>query len=284
MGRGFLLYRWSDGSEAVLEPVEVFAKSWAPPGSWAATGPSTPAWARSSSRSVIGEEFRIGISEPGSRRRIILYPSFLHGHPRLTLHGTDPKVTEKIDGPFRAKLLGLFLDLGIERSSPFSWGLLGTSSTRTHLPFPKFVDDGVYARRYDEAANAVGKGTSVFLGCVSGFRIVQGGRMPGRTYSARWHCDNLPPRNKVRVFAKDSERRSTVEEVVDEVVAFEDVRPASERAGFIAREVDFGELFLLNREEVEVYRLLGERLPIFWESQELRAWLEERYSSSGGPS
>lgn len=283
MGQCFPLYRWSDGSEAVLEPVEVFARSWAPPGSWATTGPSTPAWARSSSRSVIGEEFRIGISEPGSRRRIILYPSFLHGHSRLTLHGVDPKVVEKIDGPFRRKLLGLFLDLGIERSRPSSWGLLETSSTRTHLPFPKFVDDEVYARRYEEAANAVGRGVGVFLGCVLGFRIVQGGRMADRTYSARWHCDNLPPRNKVRVFAKDSERRRTVEEVVDEVVSFEDVRPASERVDFIAREVDFGEPLLLNREEVEVYRLLGEQLPIFWESQELRAWLEERYPSPGGP-
>lgn len=267
------LYRWPDGSQAVLESVEVLSTA---PAWTQSTGPSIPGWARSSSRSVVGEEFRVVVTDSATGKRVTLYPHLFSRSSRMYLRGNDPRAVERVNGPFRRKLLGLLLDLGVERPSTVSSGLLATDSARTHLRFPKFVADEVFDRRYEEAEAAVGGGAGLFLGCVEGFRLLRHGRPSTRTWSARWHSDNLPPRNKAKVFAKDSEQRSSVREVVDEVVAFEDVRPESARAAFLSAEVEFGENVLWTKDEAEVYQLLGDPLPVFWEAGRLSAWLGER--------
>lgn len=211
---------------------------------------------------------RLGVTLPRERRRVYLYPEVHEGRQIVTTSGHDQ--ADLMEGPFREKLLGFLSALGVDRPRPDSRGLVaergsGKIYRRTQLPCPRFVDDDLFARRYEEAT--VGYPRRSFLGCVERFRITS---PPGSgLFQASW-------RGEEENALKKSDLWSSVEHLVDQVVAEEDLRPASARASFLERETDPGELLALSPDELEVYRLLGEPPPFFWKGEELVAWLEER--------
>jgi hypothetical protein len=245
-----IIYRWADGSTVSLEP--------------AGTSEYFKFVARTCEN---GKMSRAGVS-------LIIRPEV----KRLFLSGHSKPVIERIEGPFRAKLLGFMLSLNLGRPRNYSSGLIESDSMRTHLKFPKFVDDQRFSNRYEEAENRT-DGNSLnsrtdgkFLGCVEGFRKKKVFYVSGKLVQLSWHHDDLPPKNGARVFKTETEALP-LREAVDQLISREDIRPESERTEWIAKNVEFGTWIAPSPEEVEVFHILDE-LPFFREPNEVREWIE----------
>jgi hypothetical protein len=142
---------------------------------------------------------------------------------------------------------------------------------RTYLKFPKFVDDQRFSNRYEEAANFT-RTEGSFLGCVEGFKKKNVLYVSGKLVELSWHQDDLPPKNGARVFKAETEALP-LREAVDQLIFREDIRPESEKAEWMEKNVEFGTWIAPSPEEVEVFRILDERLPFFWGTAELREWI-----------
>lgn len=253
---GRVIYRWDDGSVATIEAL-------------------APADDTLRVHGIVVQLCRHGRFGP-DRVRLQIFPKV---HAGLQISSQKPQVIERIDGVLRRKLLGLCLDLGLgmPRTGTAS-GLLGCDSSRKYLPCPRFVPDDRFAERYEEALQTWGavdppfSVSPLFLGRVDGVRFQK--KRDG--FVAHWHHDNLPPRNQARVFATDSGVQPTLEAAVDVLVEKNDLRPVSEEVGWWSENAELGNFVLPERDEIELYLLLGEGLPYFWPTDRLVAWLAER--------
>ncbi len=271
-----LLYRWPDGSTAELEVREMMSSSFA-----VQMGASPTVF-----------QPRIIVRQPGRKdaaylqvERLIRSRSpdiFQHV---FSLSSHDKTVVERINGPFRRKLLGLCVDIGVDRPSEWSSGLLRTGTLRTQLKFPKFVDDDRYEGRYAEAERYLIKlrdpipKIGRYLGCVQAFRVVFS-KTRG-TYDAAWDYDDLPPAHHSRTSAAKQSGFSSFREAVDAALSMEQILPLSQREAWLEENADRGELVLLSQEEMELYRMLGEAIPLFWAPERLVEWLAERRGLTG---
>jgi len=184
----------------------------------------------------------------------------------------------------RKKLLGLFLDLGVGRpcSSP---DLVSTQvGNEPTVPCPRFIPDDLWARRYEEARLVISdfeKLQEPYLGEVRCLHIANHvGLGYVQPWRAIWNFERLAVSHgqplRARWYFKRSAMSDSFEGVVDRVLDREMILPESERTGWEAAHVERGTLLLPTREEVELFRLLGEPLPFWWPQVKLAEWLRER--------
>ncbi len=200
-------------------------------------------------------------------------------------------------GEARRKLLGFVLDLGVRRPRSGILSNLLVQPRQKHLgghrevpvpslPYPRWVDDVLWERRYEEADRFVvrsGEGNQwgieadlndLFLGHVEDFRISIEHRLWRATCSgqsgvqakdlkcSRLSSDGLP---HDRYFHG----------IVDFFLDTELLLPSSSRTAWEAEHVVRGEWVLPSAEEVGLYRMLGEQLPLLWGYRRLLEWLRE---------
>lgn len=242
----FPFYRWPDGSKA-----ELFFS---------------------------GRELMLSVE--GGRCTILLS----RGRPVSFLR--DPKaqvfLEEIEDDDLGRKLRGVLLDLGVESYFTVPSGLIGTGEAMTPhvLHLPTFIDDGVWDSRYESALSTylleggiTGRvyneqmiNGSSFLGIFSGF-LVQTEDSPELlpAWKIHWNGGSF-----------DGE---TLEQALDAFFEKYPVLPESGRSRWEAENIEHGEFLFLTDEEIEIFQLLGERLPFFWDVEKAFVWLSERSSS-----
>lgn len=256
-----LVYRWQDGSQAVLqlEAGEVMLevrwvhlpRTWIDP----TTGKDTfPAFSVDS-------------------------PTETGGHRHLTLSNSR-RFPEELE----RKVLGLLLDLGVER--PYNQPSLVNHQWGVHAVgrYPRFVSDERWAGRYEEAKRSYQhQERDRLLGLVVGFQLHRGhlqvisslygpavrNRVDEGGWTAEWSGTGA---QVCSTFSRD------LVEAVDEVLQSELVLPESQLESWEKEHVERGELVAPAPEEMVVYNLLGEECPIWWEFGRLLAWAKERRS------
>ena len=89
-----------------------------------------------------------------------------------------------------------------------------------------------------------------------------------------WHYDDLPPQNGARVFRAETDLLPTLKDAVDQLIEKDDIRPESEKKDWIEKNVEFGTWIVPSQEEIEVFNILDEPLPFFWEARMLEEWID----------
>jgi len=203
----------------------------------------------------------------------------------------------------RKKLLGLFLDLGVGRPCSSSDLVSTQAGNAPSVPYPRFIPDDLWARRYEEVPRTESQPWSPskleaepYLGEIRCLHIANLGLGYGQPWRAMWYTSMVYvpvwPSSTVPTpmygdrawfdgvaYFKRSAMSDSFEGVVDRVLDWEMILPESERAGWEAAHVERGTLLLPTREEVELFRLLGEPLPFWWPQVKLAEWLRERLRS-----
>ena len=198
-----------------------------------------------------------------------------------------------------SKIVGLCLDLGVDRFYPFFRGLVTTHLRKpSEASYPRFVPEEVWAGRHEMARRYYAPnlgfsadehdalGLPPFLGWIRHFQVMTGkvhfsygsrwlGRSDGFTSISSRDGTAGRPRVDVRKIVP-TYWAPTFEAVVDELLRSELVLPASRKDAWEAEHVDRGEFVLPTAEEAELFNLLGEMLPFFWPYPALRAWVVER--------
>ncbi len=172
----------------------------------------------------------------------------------------DPELT----APGRKKLTGFVVDVGADRPKDTSCLVVPSGYTgwdaRPSVPWPNWVPDERWEGRYEEIYEYVGQTwKGGYLGVVGSLEIE--GESSGH-FQVRW-------KNERRVFP-------SLDLVVDWLCHRYMIRPESERAAWEAENVERGSFIVPTDEEVEVYRMLGEPLPLWWGEEAFEPWLRER--------
>lgn len=260
------IYRWPDGSRIILELIVVRNYQHKP---WKLDQGIITLWLK------LGDS--VGYVNP---KMVVDPDSPAFYMPEITFLsiGSHTKLPER-------HLLGFFLDAGVERKDPSHRGLFLTHHPKpdTLLPYPRWVPDELWEQRYelakDRLIGELGK-TSVdammaaqkrppFLGYLPRFVVQKTNR---ETYLAgeTWHIHaGLQPN-------EFSSKDTTLRKALDQILKEQLLLPESAREAWEAEHVLRGEWVLPGPDEVELFRLLGEPLPLFWGYERCRTWLLER--------
>lgn len=241
------IYRWSDGTEA-----QIF------------TGEFSEWKVLVCGRGTFRVELRFSIAGP----------------PKLVLEAPRVNVFDRQIVGFHLgrQVLGLAIDLGVEHPFTQGPGLFLTGRTpSTTMPYPRWIDEDRWERRYEEAAQRVSpawvyKGPpqmrealeklEPFLGVYPRFVLGPESSAPRRWFAT--YDGHAPVEGW------------SFEEVVDAFTSQELLLPASARGAWEAANAERGEFLLPSLDDVEVFRILGEPLPFFWGKARFEAWLSER--------
>ncbi len=174
------------------------------------------------------------------------------------------------------KLRGFLRDAGVGRRVPSAHDLVWKSGMNWQPALceePFFVPEDRWIARHREAQDfvePVETGGRKFLGFINDFSL---------DYTGSWTA-------RGGFFASRFSRQqsgATLEKAVDNFLRERLIFPESERAAWEAEHVEHGAWVCPSAEEVELYRLLGEALPLFWVSERLEPWAAERRAASGEP-
>lgn len=192
------------------------------------------------------------------------------------------------------KLAGFALDLGISKNVFFS-GLFETGDwgDPSIVRYPKFVPDERLERRVEEAlrmwdsvvfwpkSHEFSK-KEHFLGCVHGMQM----RAEDNQILVAWDVNGSGKRRTISEYRpkgrKDrqvpgmvSDLELVTKKLIDMVLEQEGmVLPESSREQWERENVLKGKFLIPSPEEVEVFRILDEPLPFFWEDEALIQWLD----------
>lgn len=243
-----LVYQWDDGSRLFLEPFGYWDDK---------LGTNTIGW-------------DLLLKQDGPRILARLRPA--SGPIRLSMPGTREDVEESISR-FGSLLRGFILDAGME---PF-WYLLSSPSSGFLLPVPTFVPDEKWDQRYELARTHVldtgGRGPSPrpFLGVVQGLQLY----VIARSTSGTDRDDLWVARAGRNTLISTMEK---FEPTVDKVLENFHVLPERQRLSWTEENVRRGSWVVPDEGELEVFRLLGEPLPFWWDPWKLYEWYLERLS------
>lgn len=198
-------------------------------------------------------------------------------------------------GEERKRLLGFLLDLGVGRPQR---GIHASLVTQLHVssqssvqspfvPYPRWVDDVRWEQRYEEARRFVlqdvGEGNGqrslahdgeLYLGFVESLDIYPPGS--GASTGDRW-CAICHGQSECVVPTESGLPESLYfHSVIDQLLDSELLLPTSSRRAWESEHVVRGEWCLPSPDEVEIYRTLGEDLPLLWGAERLLSWLRER--------
>lgn len=177
----------------------------------------------------------------------------------LRLHAIGRHI---LSSSLQRKMTGLALDLGLEHvHSVYRPDLFYSTWTQIVIaPWRQVVSDETWENRERELESA-GSVKKDFL--LPGLDIEI--QRPPREYVIRYGLDFH------RTVQGDSKRAALRELIRDLFII-----PESEIESWEEQNVDRGSFVGLAPEEVELYRLLGQPLPLWWPPSELHSWMEER--------
>jgi hypothetical protein len=189
--------------------------------------------------------------------------------------------SKPIDSAFLPKLLGFLLDLGAEvrryptriprRSLIPKDG--GPSQKEDYAPYPRFVSDIRWENRYEEAKRFTQREhlvwsaeadlrTENYLGLLRNFEI-----LPPEFYlDDIWHATYSS-------MAIEHIESAYFHGLIDRVLDEELILPESSKSAWEAAHVERGTFVLPSQEQVEVYRILDEMLPLLLPMEQLEEWL-----------
>lgn len=202
-------------------------------------------------------------------------------------------------GEARKKLLGFLLDLEVGRPQIGIRASLVTQVPKPHLggnqlevhapsvPYPRWVDDVRWEQRYEEAHRFVlrplgdpsestwqmdASMQELYLSYLKELEL----RSPGFYQDDLWRATCIG-QSSCTVSTESGHPESLYfHAVVDQLLDSELLLPASSKRAWEAEHVLFGEWVLPGPEEVEIYKMIGEQLPLLWGAERLRRWLQER--------
>lgn len=189
-------------------------------------------------------------------------------HLEVELHFSLPVAVQR-------RLAAFALDLGVRQI-----GFLGLIENKYNeeanmalpAPWPVFVPDGAWADRYQVLEQAKGRlldvdpvrvdnyllpGMSVDL-----YRANNGLMYADLTDESSWDSIGTPASSSIR-------------EALEHVLKESLIQPESNRSVW-EKELDRGVFVCPSPDEVEMYRALGEPLPLLWDVFDLRRWLGDR--------
>lgn len=230
---------------------------------------------------------RLSLEPAGSwsdklQKNVVVWYLLLHREDRRVLCRLQPKQESgkiSIPGPSEsvekelqahgAHLRGFLLDVGVRPVA----GLLFSEAKGFVLPFPRFIADELWDDRYSAAERYVrdqGKTPSrdPFLGVVRGLSLSVVATRVDDPSKNLWVARG----NHDRVISTMKPFRETVDRVVEDGFLF----PARRRATWEEENIRRGTWVAPTAGELEVFSLLGEPLPFFWDTEKLYAWYLER--------
>lgn len=177
------------------------------------------------------------------------------------------------------KLLGFLLDLGVSYPTDAPQrSLIQRGDQRTdYALYPRFVSDIRWEGRYEEAERFVLKRidgewktaedikTRRYLDLLKNFQI----HPPGFRISDKWDVTY----SMAATWPMES---LYFHALVDKVLDEELILPESSRTAWEAANVERGSFLIPSPEEIELFRLLDERLPLLLPVKQLEEWLQER--------
>ncbi len=199
----------------------------------------------------------------------------VHGRAKVW---SVPALNGRLDPLTERRIRAFLIDLGVQ------------SDPSGVVRMPTFVPDALWERRYEEADRFVFKDEAVlgrrerdgagrvwttqakngerYLGVLSGLEIYDPDFRGTDAWSAMW-VNGGPIRGGD---LQGPYFHQVVDRTLDEAMIF----PEGVRTAWLAEHAEFGSWIFPSAEEVELFRLLGEDLPLLWPADRLRAWLEER--------
>lgn len=184
----------------------------------------------------------------------------------------EPKVLNRLRG-FLLDLLDLTTDR--PKHGRLSSLVQHDVDRRPWVPVPRWISDERWAGRYDEASLYVLRGGdgapwisiapdgSVYLEHIHGLEIGPPAFCDKGLWQALWRRD----------YTKETDN---FQALVDGMLEVEHLLPESQRSAWEAEHAERGTFILPTPEEVAVFRMMGESLPLLWEKKQLDVWLSER--------
>ncbi len=263
-------YEWPDGSTAALEFEDDYH-------SFVFLHPAD----RPPDESVMLTVRPVGSTLPGPLAR-----SAGAEFPCLSFSG-DPEQVRIEDA---RKIRGLVLDLGVRRALPHDRDLVYRAGGAAHrvASYPRWVEDERWAYRADELERhrfprnvTRSQGRSYlqrpWLGHLQALELdvvrpelLEQVQERHHRWTATWGGHS---HNRRRHTTAD-----TVAELADEICAQEMLLPASEKEAWDAANVERGRFVVPSPDEVELFRMLGEDLPLLWPVPAARRWILDRKS------
>lgn len=157
----------------------------------------------------------------------------------------------------KKRILAFMLDLGVDRPSS------GKVSTVVHtnrweeekIFYPVWVDDETWHRRAEQVP---------------------------RTLDQDFLETGLTWRRVLLSFSAASEQRpDDLLSMCDTLFEKQIVQPLSLREAWLKEHAEFGTWICPGPEEVDLYRSLGQRLPLLWERADLQAWVDDQMKRQG---
>jgi hypothetical protein len=178
---------------------------------------------------------------------------------------------------FEKKLRGLLLDMGASRPNENFPGMISDSERGSvFVPWPRWISEEVWANRVDAAKEHVYTSLpavnhrKIFMG-IPGFALVESlppgeTRADPRLWTGGWKA----------AWWGETTWSETLEGAVDAALEKNFVLSEARREQWEADNIERGVFVLPTPEEVEVFKILDEPLPIWWPFDQLLAWLRER--------
>lgn len=174
---------------------------------------------------------------------------------------------ESVEEKVNSKIVGFLFELGLAVHSPFgdpfSTSLLfgGTSLGS----YPRFTSDEEWKTRFDD----IDLERRPYL--LEGYQI----QCRYQEISLWFGWPGLRGKQGTSWRA-----HPTMQENVEALLRDMLILPESEREAYDAAHVEKGAFLIPTPAEVDLYRLMGEPLPLLWKSDKLLAWLEDRQGDS----
>lgn len=178
---------------------------------------------------------------------------------------------------FEKKLRGLLFDMGASRPNENSPGMISDSERGSVLvSWPRWISEEVWANRIEAAKEHVytslpaANHRKTFMG-IPGFALVESlppgeTRADPRLWTGGWKA----------AWWGETTWSETLEGAVDAALEMNFVLPDSRREQWEADNIERGVFVLPTPEEVEVFKILDEPMPIWWPFDQLLAWIRER--------
>lgn len=210
-----------------------------------------------------------------------------HGRVDAELLQSSVHQLREVETSNGAKVVAFLLDIGSPADID---GSMVNSLIGGGFRYPEWVSSEAWAHRYDLARDKTVSAGGGISGFNSRFFSAAMSRIPGISRRLRfclnWADNGLWSVNWVNSFydrVLGREDPLPYEEAVDLALSKSLVFPREKKEAYDKEHLEYGSFVLPSSEEVEIYRAIGERLPFFWEPEDLCRWLEEKGISPHEP-
>lgn len=144
-----------------------------------------------------------------------------------------------------------------------------TGEHRDLYRYPRWIEDSEWESRFDEFESITG----YFL-CLEGVRTKVSPH--DKIFNVRWWTETPHQGSFTLEMKGDSPSPEEKRKAIDLLCEKELLLPMAEREEWESDHLEKGRFLIPSPEEVEMYRLLDEPLPFFWDPTELLKWILAR--------